>query len=89
MNDDTEQIIADIELAAAITTALRSNAHVPDGVIVDVSHAVITLEGEVDNQDERNAVERLVRGFAGDVAVINKIAFRTPPEFAADHRVSG
>ena len=64
--------IDDIDLAAAIAAALQS-ARIPPAVMICVSHAVVTLEGQVDNLKQRKAVESLVRRFDGVAGIVNGI----------------
>ena len=89
MDEDPEHVIDDIELAAVIAAAMQSEGHVPASVTLDVSDAVVTLEGEVETEEQRDAAEFLVRDFKAVAGIINRVTLRAPPGFAADRPVSG
>jgi osmotically-inducible protein OsmY len=68
--------IEDIDLAAAISARLQIDPRVPSEVIVGVSNLVVTLEGEAETQEQREAAEALVRQFRGVAGVVNGIILK-------------
>lgn len=66
MRGEPQSAVDDIELAAAIAVALQCTLHA-NGITVEVSHRVVTLEGEADTEQQRKAAEMLARRFCEDV----------------------
>ena len=67
----------DGELAHAAVEALKAHTSVPEGQVSPVvKHGVVTLEGEVEWQFQREAALAVVRGLRGVKYVINQIALK-------------
>jgi osmotically-inducible protein OsmY len=80
---------SDAEIAAAIETAFRWHAQIPqDRIRVRVEKGRVTLSGEVDWDYQRHNAELVVRPLTGVVQLVNKIALRErkAPEYVA-HRI--
>lgn len=60
MQSEPQRVMDDIDLAAAIAAALQLKLHAA-GITVDVSHGAVTLEGEADSEQQRNAAELVAR----------------------------
>ena len=76
----------DAAIAAAIETAFRWHAQIPeDRIQVKVEKGWVTLTGEVDWDYQRHNAELVVRPLTGVVGVVNDITIRqrTAPEFVA------
>jgi osmotically-inducible protein OsmY len=67
---------SDSEIASAVQSALSWNVLVPATVTARVSQGVLTLEGLVAWNFQRNAAERAVRYLTGVVAVENTITLK-------------
>lgn len=78
MNPHLPHAIDDIDLAAAIAAELQFDAHVPVGVTLAVTRSVVTLEGEVDDPEQREAAEAIVRRFRSVRAIRNNVILRRP-----------
>jgi osmotically-inducible protein OsmY len=63
----------DTDVAAAIASALRWSAPVPDAVSATVERGWVTLDGKVDWAHERRAAENAVRDLAGVRGISNQI----------------
>jgi hypothetical protein len=87
MKDDARRFLADIDLAAAIDATMHFYG-IPSGVTVEVSEAVVKLEGEVDDAHQREAAELVARRFDGVASVVNVIAVRRHPKSVADRPAS-
>jgi osmotically-inducible protein OsmY len=71
--------VGDTELAAAIRSALKWDADLPDEMIeVIVRHGVVTLKGSVDYWYQRQAAAVRVGALAGVVAINNHIVVVAP-----------
>lgn len=93
MNHDAAQHrIDDIDLAAAIAASLQFNGNAVD-VTVNVTDGVVTLEGEVDTPQKRQAAESAARRFhvAGviNALTVRKATDRRTPESDGHRPVSG
>jgi osmotically-inducible protein OsmY len=66
--------IDDIDLAAALASALAHNPFLPSTILVAVSGGVVTLEGAVENERQRADAEALVRRFRGVTSVFNHVS---------------
>lgn len=84
-------MIEDLELGAAISAAISFCGN-GCSIIVGVSHGIVTLEGDADTRERRQAVERVARGFAGVREVVNDITIRVAAaeeaESSEGHRAS-
>jgi osmotically-inducible protein OsmY len=70
----------DLDLARAVTDALRWDAAIATGKIdVTVSHGWVTLKGEVDYGFQRRDAERAVQRLSGVKGVINLLTLRPHP----------
>jgi osmotically-inducible protein OsmY len=67
---------SDSEIAAATQSALKWNVCVPNTVTASVSQGVVTLEGNVTWNFQREAAERAVRYLLGVVSVYNAITLK-------------
>lgn len=64
----------DTELAQFVRRALEWDVFVPEQrITTTVSDGWVTLEGEVDNWGQRDAVERAIRNLTGLVGVVNNL----------------
>ena len=75
--------VTDEDLAAEAVRALKWNIFVPSkDVKVTVSRGIVTLEGEVRWQFQKEAAEDAVRGIEGVKGVVNliKVSPKVPPE---------
>lgn len=64
----------DTDLARLIARVLPGDSRIPDGAVrARVQSGWVTLEGEVELDDQRRAVERLVRDLRGVLAVTNDV----------------
>jgi osmotically-inducible protein OsmY len=69
----------DGDVLRAIGTTLEWDAEVPnDEITARVSGGVVTLQGQVDYEYQRDVAERAVRHLAGVRNVVNQIVVRTP-----------
>ena len=68
---------SDTEIAAATQNALGWNVYVPKTITAKVQQGVVTLEGQVDWNFQRNAAEKAVRYLTGVVTVDNAIRLKT------------
>jgi len=71
----------DSEIAAAVQSALNWNVYVPKTVSARVSAGIVTLQGQVIWNYQRDAAERAVRYLTGVVSVYNAITMK--PEVSA------
>jgi osmotically-inducible protein OsmY len=67
---------SDPEIAAAIEGAFKWNVAVPKTVTASVQKGLVTLEGQVTWNFQRDAAERAIRYLAGVVTVRNSISIR-------------
>jgi hypothetical protein len=74
MMDREPAHIDDIDLAAALAAALQRSTTLPSTILVAVSAGVVTLEGAVDNEEQRERAEAVVRRFRGVTSVFNNVA---------------
>lgn len=72
----------DSEIAGATQSALTWNVAVPKSVTAKVQHGIVTLEGRVTWNFEREAAERAIRYLTGVVSVYNNITL-TPQASAS------
>jgi osmotically-inducible protein OsmY len=71
---------SDTEIAAAVEHALSWNTSVPAGLVkVTVEKGWITLEGELDWNFQRRAVERMIRPLKGVVGISDNIRLKALP----------
>ncbi len=71
---------SDTEIAAAVQHALSWNTSVPaDRVTVLVEKGVVTLNGELDWNYQRRALERIIRPLKGVVAINDNIRLKSQP----------
>jgi osmotically-inducible protein OsmY len=77
MNHDSAHPIDDIDLAAAIAAFMQFDGEPPE-VTIGVSEGIVTLEGEVETIQQRDAAESIVRRF-NVAGVINAITLRVRP----------
>jgi osmotically-inducible protein OsmY len=83
------QAKADEEIARAVRCALAWDAWVPDERITStVSHGWVTLDGKVDNGQQRDDALRAVERILGVRGVTNRIAIDAPAITAAGIRSS-
>ena len=78
---------SDAEIAAAIGTAFKWHAQIPDDRIqMRVEKGWVTLTGEVDWEHERHNAESAARPVSGVVGVINQLALRhrDAPKYIAE-----
>lgn len=83
---DPQHQRGDADIAAAIETAFKWHAQIPDDRIqVKVEKGWVTLSGEVDWDYQRHNTELVVRPVTGVVGVLNDITIRqrSAPEFVA------
>ncbi len=66
----------DADIARAAVNALEWNVAVPDAVRVKVHEAVVTLEGEVNWQFQRETADHAVRHLLGVRRVVNHIVVK-------------
>jgi osmotically-inducible protein OsmY len=71
----------DTEIAAAVQSALKWNVYVPTTVTAGVAAGVVTLQGQVTWNYQRDAAERAVRYLTGVVSIYNAITMK--PEVTA------
>jgi hypothetical protein len=84
--EETRGYPGDTEIARSVADFLRGECNVPPGAVhASVEQARVTLVGEVDLFQERNALEREIRWLAGVRGVVDLISVR-PPESQADIR---
>jgi osmotically-inducible protein OsmY len=70
----------DADIAAAVVRALETDAVVPvEELAVSVSNGRVTLEGDVEWQDQKEEAERVVHRLAGVRGVANLIAVKPVP----------
>lgn len=70
----------DAELAKSARDALQSSADIPvESVSVEVHGKVATLNGSVDNEDQRTTAHRLVQALPDVQGVVNRIGVQTRP----------
>ena len=86
--DLTVEIVAeheqsDSEIASAVQRALNWDVCIPKSVTATVREGIVTLEGHVAWNFERDAAESAVRHFMGVTAVVNFIALK-PSVLASD-----
>jgi osmotically-inducible protein OsmY len=74
MNREPAAHIDDIDLAAALAAALQHTVSLPATILVAVSDGVVTLEGAVENERQREQAEAVVRRFRGVTGVLNNVA---------------
>lgn len=58
--------VDDIDLAATIAAALQTTLRAA-GIMVAVSHGVVTLEGEAETERQRALAEKIARRFCSDL----------------------
>ena len=80
----TEHIQTDSDIAGAIQAALKWDVLVPKAVTAVVRDGLVTLEGQVDWNFEREAAERAIRNLAGVVNVSNLLTLKKA-EASATH----
>jgi osmotically-inducible protein OsmY len=68
-----EHVRSDPEVAAAVQNALEWDVFVPKTVSATVEDGMVTLEGEVPSNYQRQAAERAARFRKGVVGVVNRI----------------
>jgi len=84
--EETRGYPSDTEIARAVVDFLREDCNVPPGAVhASVERARVTLIGEVDLFQERNALERGIRWLPGVRGVVDLISVR-PPESQSDIR---
>ena len=64
---------SDSEIAGATQNALKWDVFVPNAVTAKVQQGVVTLEGEVTWNYQRDSAERAIRNLAGVLAVRNYV----------------
>jgi len=69
----TDHTRTDSEIAAAIQTALTWDVAVPKSVTAKVQEGMVTLDGQVTWNYQRDAAERAIRYLKGVVSVFNSI----------------
>ena len=74
---------SDSEIAGATQNALKWDVFVPNAVIAKVQQGVVTLEGEVTWNYQRDSAERAIRNLAGVLAVRNYVTLK-PASSAAE-----
>jgi osmotically-inducible protein OsmY len=74
MNQEPTPHLDDIDLAAALAAALQHSVSLPTTILVAVSDGVVTLEGAVENERQREQAEAIVRRFRGVAGVLNNVA---------------
>src|SRR5262249_44427674 len=75
-----EEAMHDDASIAAAVDAMRWNTAIPDGRIkIAVSDGVVTLDGEVDHQFQREEAERAVNRLAGVRSVTDLLQVKAPP----------
>lgn len=67
---------SDSEIAAAALDAMKWDVFVPSAVTASVHKGIITLEGQVNSNHEREAAERAVRNLMGVVSVYDAISLK-------------
>jgi VCBS repeat-containing protein len=67
---------SDSEIAGATQNALKWDVFVPPSVTAKVQQGVVTLEGEVTWNYQRDAAERAIRHLAGVTAVYNSVTVK-------------
>ena len=67
---------SDSDIAAATQTALTWNVSVPKTVTASVARGIVTLEGQVTWNFERDAAEQAIRYLTGVVAVYNNVVIK-------------
>lgn len=73
----------DSEIATATQSALAWNVAVPKTVTANVKAGIVTLEGEVAWNFEREAAERAVRFLTGVVSINNRVTLKPRVSIAA------
>jgi osmotically-inducible protein OsmY len=69
---------SDTEIAAAVEHALSWNTSVPQGRLkITVEKGMVTLNGELDWNFQRRAVERMIRPLKGVVGITDNIRLKT------------
>ncbi len=73
------RVRTDREIARAVVHHLEWDAEVPNtGIEVTVAGGVVTLQGRVDYEYQRDVAERAIQHLAGVRGVVNKLAVGTP-----------
>ena len=68
---------SDAEIAASVVNALRWHSAVPtDKVTAKVENGIVTLEGEVDWEFQRNSAKNAVSDLTGVIDIINKVSVK-------------
>jgi osmotically-inducible protein OsmY len=81
-------IRTDNAVLRAVGTTLEWDAEVPDDCIeATVAGGVVTLQGQVDFEHQRDVAERAIRHLAGVRAVVNQIAVRNPLPSLLSHDI--
>jgi osmotically-inducible protein OsmY len=71
---------SDTEIAAAVEHALSWNTSIPaDSIVVVVEKGWVTLDGELDWNFQRRAVERVIRPLKGVVGICDNIRLKALP----------
>jgi osmotically-inducible protein OsmY len=71
---------SDTEIAAAVQHALSWNTSIPaDSIVVVVEKGWVTLDGELDWNFQRRAVERVIRPLKGVVGISDNIRLKALP----------
>jgi osmotically-inducible protein OsmY len=71
-----DQVRSDSDIVSAVQNALKWNVYVPTTVTAKVHQGMITLEGEVSANYQREAAERALRYLTGVVSVYNGITLK-------------
>jgi len=75
----SDHMRSDSEIAAATLSALKWDVFVPKTVTAKVQNGVVTIEGEVTWNYQRDSAERAVRYLMGVVSVYNAITLKAQP----------
>jgi osmotically-inducible protein OsmY len=74
----------DTELALAVANALCQGLPASSGIKAIVNKGWVTLTGQADRESHKLAADRVVRGLAGVVGVVNSITLASMTEPAED-----
>jgi osmotically-inducible protein OsmY len=77
--------VDDLDLGAAISSALLLCA-AGSSMVLEVSHGIVTLEGEVDTRKRAREIESAVRRFRGVRKIVNRITVREAPRATGESR---
>ena len=67
---------SDSEIAAAAQSAIKWDVFVPNTITAKVDQGMVTLDGQVSWNYERDSAERAIRNLAGVSAVINNVTLK-------------